>query len=57
MQNEREAIVAFLREKVASFRHHAEHQKKPVGRLAIGYEDAARCIERGDHLKGQTDDR
>jgi len=49
-EQERAAIVAWLREQVISFEIEAMRQGKRVGRLAIGYAEAADNIERGAHL-------
>lgn len=48
--SEREAIVAWLRGKVAGWRSAAEKQGKRVGSLVAGVEYAADAIERGEHL-------
>lgn len=66
--NEREAIVAWLREAASQ----CDCFARSAGECACGawfqepgersfkqvyVEDIAEAIERGDHLKGQTDDR
>ncbi len=62
-QTERERVVAWLRERAAAWDAKAGTMKTSDMQLAFavsvgvikGLNDAARALERGDHLKGTAD--